>query len=364
MSSKIALNHTPLTAELTMHKKEPSVELISPQQLRNIIPCTKAIANRVQQQRIDVRRILDGQDDRLLVVVGPCSIHDPESALDFAQRLQKAQSRFKQELLIIMRVYLEKPRTTVGWKGLINDPHLNGKCDINEGYQIGRQLLQDIQNMGVCCGTEFIHPITAHYISDFITWSAIGARTVTSPLHRELASDLPSPVGFKNTLCGNVDHAINAMITAKKQHATIISNEEGTTIIKKTSGNPYGHIILRGSQTAPNYHEHHVQKAIQSISKQQLSPQRIMIDCSHGNSGKVPNVQIEVAQSVCRQISEGQKAIIGIMLESHILEGKQQYAPDTQLAYGQSITDACINWERTEELLHSCSRSVQARRQL
>ncbi len=358
--SRQATYRTPMKTSFTAHPSP--LPLIAPNVVLQKHPCSPHLQHRVQQQRQAICRILDGSDDRLLVVLGPCSIHDPASAWDYAQHLAAIHNELDQELLLVMRVYLEKPRTTTAWKGFINDPQLNRECDINEGYQQARELLLRIQSLGVPCGTEFLHLTTPHYIGDLISWSAIGARTVNSPLHRELASDLPMPVGLKNDINGNISSATDAMLTVAHSHTMTTLNQQGQTVITQTTGNPYGHVILRGSQQSTNYEPCHITATQQQLTHRNLPTTRIMVDCSHGNSQKDHTQQIKGAQNVCHSIAQGNASIIGLMLESHLVEGRQSLHRSQPLTYGQSITDACINWETTENILRLCQQAIKARR--
>jgi len=356
----LARHLTPMKTSFTTQL--PSNPLITPSDLCKKLPCPKDLQIQIQQQRHAINNILDGHDDRLLVVLGPCSIHDIHSALQYAKNLSKVSDTFNQELLLIMRVYLEKPRTTNAWKGFINDPELNGQCNINQGYHQSRELLLQIQSLNVPCGIEFLNLETPHYLSDLVSWSAIGARTINSPLHRELASDLPTPVGLKNDISGNISSATDAMLTISHSHTMISTNEHGQSIIKTTSGNPYGHIILRGSRQSTNYQTPYINETQKLLRQHNLASTRIMIDCSQGNRQKDDTQQINVANDVCHTISQGCKSVTGIMLESHLKAGKQsQHAPP--LTYGQSITDACIDWETTVNILKQCQAAIIARRQ-
>mgnify|MGYP006425532983 CR=1 FL=1 len=305
-----------------------------------------------------VQRIMDGDDDRLIVIVGPCSIHDPQAARDYAQRLQRMREEIGDDLLIIMRVYFEKPRTTVGWKGLINDPHLDGSFDINRGLSTARQLLLDLAEMDVPAGTEFLDLISPQYLADLVSWGAIGARTTESQVHRELASGLSCPVGFKNGTGGDVQIAVDAIGSASQPHHFLGVTAEGRSAIVETTGNPYAHVILRGGRQ-PNYDASSVDDVADMLANAAL-PQRIMIDASHANSRKKPERQADVARDIAHQIGRGDRRIFGMMLESHLVEGKQ--SGDGELVYGQSITDACMGWERTEPLLHEIAECVRRRR--
>jgi len=356
----LATHLTPMKTSFTTQL--PHTPLITPADLCKKLPCPKHLQTQIQQQRYAIKNILDGHDDRLLVVLGPCSIHDIPSALQYAKHLSEISHIFSQELLLVMRVYLEKPRTTNAWKGFINDPQLNGKCNINQGYHQSRELLLHIQSLNVACGTEFLNLTTPHYLGDLVSWSAIGARTINSPLHRELASDLPTPVGLKNDTSGNISPATDAMFTICHSHTIISTDEHGQAMIKTTSGNPYGHIILRGSRQSTNYQTPYIKETQQLLRQHNLPSTRIMIDCSHGNSQKDHTQQIKVAKAVCHTISQGCTSVTGIMLESHLKAGRQsQHTPI--LTYGQSITDACIDWETTTNILEECQAAVIARRQ-
>ena len=319
----------------------------------------------VSGTRETIRRIMRGQDDRLLVIMGPCSIHDPKAALEYARKLQTAREQYQGELEIIMRVYFEKPRTTVGWKGLINDPYLDGSFRIDEGLRIARQLLLEINRMGLPAGSEFLDVISPQYIGDLISWGAIGARTTESQIHRELASGLSAPIGFKNGTDGNLRIALDAMASASRGHHFLSVHKNGQVAIVQTKGNADCHVILRGGKT-PNYDAQHVQAACAELEKSGL-PATLMVDCSHANSSKQHKKQLEVAQNIAAQMAGGSRQIFGLMVESHLCEGAQKFSPGqddaAQLAYGLSITDACVGWEDSEEILRVLAASVQARRQ-
>ena len=330
-------------------------ELKSPAEMNQ--PSDRA-AETVHCGREHVQRIMDGSDDRLVVIVGPCSIHDPEAARDYATRLQRMRDELGEDLLIIMRVYFEKPRTTVGWKGLINDPHLDGSFDINAGLEKARQLLLDLADMQLPAGTEFLDLISPQYVADLVTWGAIGARTTESQVHRELASGLSCPVGFKNGTGGDVQIAVDAIGSASQPHHFLGVTAEGRSAIVETTGNPYSHVILRGGKQ-PNYDASSVDDVAETLANAGL-PQRIMIDASHANSRKKPDRQADVARDIAHQVGRGDRRIFGMMLESHLVEGKQ--SGDGELTYGQSITDACMGWERTEGVLREIAESVRKRR--
>ena len=319
----------------------------------------------VAQTRQAIQKIVHGQDDRLLAIVGPCSIHDPKAALDYAQRLMKLREQYKDTLEIVMRVYFEKPRTTVGWKGLINDPYLDESCRIDEGLRVARQLLIDINRMGLPASSEFLDVISPQYVGDLISWGAIGARTTESQVHRELASGLSAPIGFKNGTDGNIRIATDAIQAAARGHHFLSVHKNGQVAIVATKGNPDCHVILRGGK-APNYDAQSVQAASVALEAAGLRPS-VMVDCSHANSYKTAERQTEVAQAIAEQVSNGSHAIFGVMVESHIQAGAQKFTPGKddprQLEYGKSITDACLGWDDTAQLLQTLSDAVQARRQ-
>ncbi len=330
-------------------------ELKSPAEL---IKPTDRAAETVHYGREQVQQIMDGTDDRLVVIVGPCSIHDPEAARDYATRLLRMREELGEDLLIIMRVYFEKPRTTVGWKGLINDPHLDGSFDINAGLESARQLLLDLADMQLPAGTEFLDLISPQYVADLVTWGAIGARTTESQVHRELASGLSCPVGFKNGTGGDVQIAVDAIGSASQPHHFLGVTAEGRSAIVETTGNAWCHVILRGGKQ-PNYDASSVDDVAEMLANAGL-PQRIMIDASHANSRKKPERQADVARDIAHQVGRGDRRIFGMMLESHLVEGKQ--SGDGELTYGQSITDACMGWERTEGVLREIAEAVRKRR--
>ena len=309
------------------------------------LPISEAAADLVETTRHQIADLVHDRDKRLLVIIGPCSIHDPQAALEYAQRLLPLRKKYEKELLIVMRVYFEKPRTTVGWKGLINDPYLNGTFDINFGLRQARRLLLDLNNLGVPASTEFLDMITPQYYADLISWGAIGARTTESQVHRELASGLSCPVGFKNGTDGNLKIAIDAIGAASHPHHFLSVTKAGHSAIVHTAGNPDCHAILRGGKE-PNYSAEHVKAAAEQLAKAGATP-RLMVDFSHANSRKDYTRQMEVARDVAAQLQNGEQNIMGIMVESHLVGGRQD-KPET---YGQSITDACIGWDTTEELL-------------
>ena len=337
-------------------------ELVSPQQLLNDIPIDADLAEHVAASRQAIHHVLHGDDDRIVVVVGPCSIHDTEAALDYAERLRGAAARLQDDLFIVMRVYFEKPRTTVGWKGLINDPDLDNSFQINKGLHLARQLLVDLNRMGLPTGTEYLDLISPQYLADLVAWGAIGARTTESQTHRELASGLSCPVGFKNATDGDVQVAVDAIGAAKRSHHFLSVTKEGQSAIFETTGNEDCHVILRGGRS-PNYDMFSVDDACALLAKANL-PQRLMIDASHANSRKIPARQVDVAADIATQISRGNKAIVGIMLESFIEMGRQNVEPGTALRYGQSITDPCMAWDQTEQVLENLANAVSTRRLL
>jgi 3-deoxy-7-phosphoheptulonate synthase len=315
----------------------------------------------IRQQRQEVEAILQGKDDRLLVVVGPCSIHDTEAALEYGQRLAKLSESLADELCIVMRVYFEKPRTTVGWKGLINDPYLDNSFHINQGLQIARKLLLDLADLGVVAGTEFLDTIIPQYLSDAIVWAAIGARTTESQIHRELASGLSMPVGFKNGTDGNMQVAIDAIASARHPHHFLSISKLGIPVIVATKGNDCTHIILRGANHGPNYDAKNIATTTALLAKNNIAT-RIMIDCSHGNSSKDHRRQAIVLAEVIKQINDGSSAINGVMIESNLVEGKQNANAGQPLVYGQSITDACVSWEQTETMLQDLAQAIKQKR--
>ncbi|WP_422459074.1 3-deoxy-7-phosphoheptulonate synthase [Endozoicomonas sp. ALB115] len=327
--------------------------LLSPERLKAVIPMTEAAAKTVSESREVIRDILDGKDHRLFVVIGPCSIHDVAAAKDYAQRLKALSEELKDTLYLVMRVYFEKPRTTVGWKGLINDPHLNDSFKIEEGLHIGRRLLMDVAEMGIPASTEALDPISPQYLQDLVAWSAIGARTTESQTHREMASGLSSAVGFKNGTDGGLEVAINALQSVSSPHRFLGLNGQGQVAVTHTKGNPYGHIVLRGGNGKPNYDSVSVALCEKALEKASIKP-NIMVDCSHANSNKDPALQPLVMENVTNQIIEGNQSIVGLMVESNIGWGNQKMTDNlNDLQYGVSITDACIDWKTTEKTLRS-----------
>lgn len=333
--------------------------VISPSALKAELPLPENARQFITESRQTVKNILDGTDKRLFMVVGPCSIHDTELALDYAKRLKQLADSVRDEIFIIMRVYFEKPRTTVGWKGLINDPHLNGSFDIETGLRTARQLLIDLTALGLPLATEALDPISPQYLQDTITWTAIGARTTESQTHREMSSGLSSPVGFKNGTDGSLDVAVNAMKSVTHGHAFLGINPDGQVAITKTKGNQYGHVVLRGGGGKPNYDSVSIALCEQALDKAGLS-KNIVVDCSHANSNKDHNVQPLVLDDIAHQIKDGNQSICGVMLESNINEGNQSIPESlADLKYGVSITDACINWETTEKSLTKMAETLK-----
>ena len=325
--------------------------LVSPRDVKERLAASPGILAKVAAHRETCRRILRGEDTRLLVIVGPCSIHDPVSALDYARRLATLSKEVEDRLFIVMRVYFEKPRTTVGWKGLINDPRLDDSGDLARGIEVARQLLLDVAELGLPSATEFLDPIIPQYIADLISWSAIGARTTESQTHREMSSGLSMPVGFKNGTDGSVQTAVDAMRSSRSGHSFLGIDQDGMTSIIKTAGNPDGHLVLRGGRDGVNYNPHQTADAADKLKTAGV-PSSIMIDCSHANSGKDPARQPEVWKSILEQRAAGRTDIVGAMLESHIELGAQNLGADpSALRYGVSITDACLDWEATAALL-------------
>jgi 3-deoxy-7-phosphoheptulonate synthase len=335
--------------------------LIPPAILLEELPLGEAGAATVSRGRREVVDILDGRDDRLVVVVGPCSVHDPDAALDYGRRLKGMGDELSADLCIVMRVYFEKPRTTVGWKGLINDPHLDGSFVINEGLRRARRFLLSLAELGLPAGTEFLDPISPQFTSDLVTWGAIGARTTESQVHRELASGLSMPVGFKNGTDGGVQIAIDAVRSSAHPHRFLGVTEQGLGAIVSTRGNPDCHVILRGGQTGPNHDALSVQKTLAALRDSGCHP-RVMIDTSHGNSGKDYRRQPEVARDTAGQVAQGETGIAGVMMESFLVGGRQDLVDPRALVYGQSITDACMGWEMTVPVLRELAAAVRARR--
>jgi 3-deoxy-7-phosphoheptulonate synthase len=334
--------------------------LLPPSQLHEDIPASAQATQTVSAARRTLTDILSGCDPRLLVVVGPCSIHDTQAALEYAHHLKALADELAEQLFIVMRVYFEKPRTTVGWKGLINDPRMDDSFRIDEGLHVARRLLVDLNDLGLPCGTEALDPITPQYLGDLIAWSAIGARTTESQTHRELASGLSSPVGFKNGTDGNLEVALNAMLSAAQPHAFLGINGDGQVAVTQTRGNAFGHLILRGG-TVPNYDSVAVSEAEAALVAQKL-PVNIVVDCSHANSRKNHALQTLVLKDVVHQIADGNRSIKGVMLESNLFEGNQKLGRAQDLRYGVSITDACLGWDTTATCLREAAARLRARR--
>ncbi len=335
--------------------------LIQPALLMHDLPLNEAGAAFVVSSRKQAEAILKGHDDRLLVVTGPCSIHDHKSALEYATLIQQARDKYSKDLEIFMRVYFEKPRTTVGWKGFINDPHLNESYDINGGLREARSLLIELTRMGIPVGTEFLDVITPQYIADVVSWGAIGARTTESQVHRQLSSGLSMPVGFKNGTDGGIQIALDAIQAAAGQHCFLSVTKDGVAAIVKTRGNEACHVILRGGKAGTNFDAASIDTVIGQLTARGL-PASVMVDCSHGNSLKDYRKQPLVTHSLAEQLSNGSKAITGVMIESHLVEGRQDAKPGQALTYGQSITDACVNWASTETMLDELAAAVRNRR--
>ena len=339
---------------------EQGDELLAPMQIMRELKVSEAAQKTTFVARSLIHDVLRGADDRLVVVVGPCSIHDPEAALDYARRLKPLADELRHDLVIVMRVYFEKPRTTVGWKGLINDPHMNESFDINEGLRLARKLLLEINELGLPCGTEFLDLISPQYIADLVAWGAIGARTTESQSHRQLASGLSCPVGFKNGTDGNLRIAVDAIKAASARHHFISITKSGHVAVFKTAGNEDCHVILRGGKQ-PNYDAASVELACKDLAGAGLR-QQVMIDFSHANSSKQYQRQVEVGHDVATQIADGETRIMGVMIESHINPGRQDLSPDQTPAYGVSVTDACLGWDATEPLLRDLAHAVRNRR--
>lgn len=337
--------------------------MITPDELIKKVPCTEKVQQTVVAYREAIKRILTGEDHRLLVICGPCSIHDTEACMTYAERLKELADRYATQLLVVMRTYFEKPRTTVGWKGFINDPRMDGSCDINDGLHRARQFLLDVNAMGLPVGVEFLDTITPQYYADLVSWGAIGARTTESQLHRQLASGLSMPVGFKNGTDGSIEIAADAIKSAQHPHVFPGITVKGTVAVVETKGNPMCHLILRGgNKTGPQYTSKWVELASKCMQKRGSDRPNVIVDCSHGNSQKLHTNQIIVARDIAQQITRGETRIVGVMLESHIKEGSQTLPEKgTPLEYGKSVTDACINLETTEIIFKELSESIEQR---
>lgn len=335
-------------------------ELVPPAHVFREYPVSSRAAQTTYSARQTIHRILHGADDRLLVIIGPCSIHDYDAAMEYARKLAREAGRHADDLVVLMRVYFEKPRTTVGWKGLINDPRMDNTFRINEGVRLARKILLEINELGLPCATEFLDTITPQYTADLIAWGAIGARTTESQVHRELASGLSCPVGFKNGTDGNMRIAVDAIRSANSPHHFLSVTKSGHTAIVSTMGNEDCHVILRGGKS-PNFDVASVEAACEEIAKAGLAA-RLMVDFSHGNSRKQYKLQMEVCDSVAAQMAAGEERIVGVMVESHLVEGRQDLSPDKPLTYGQSVTDACLGWEDSVAVLEKLAAAVRARR--
>lgn len=327
-----------------------------PVELRHRIGVSAPLSEQITQQRHAVQRVLNGQDSRLLVVVGPCSIHDPDAALEYADRLAALSEEISEQILPVMRVYVEKPRTTVGWKGLAYDPGLDGRGDMPRGIALSRELMHAVASRGLPVATELLQPMLAPYLEDLLSWVAIGARTTESQLHRELASDLSAAVGFKNATSGDIQVAIDAMQAAAHSHQRFAIDGEGRPVMQESAGNPHTHLVLRGGHGEPNYQAHHVRSAVNTLHKAGQNP-RLMVDCSHANARKDHRRQSEVMLDVLAQRKAGEANLVALMLESHLFEGKQALKPSS-MRYGVSVTDACVSWESTERLLKTAAERM------
>jgi len=333
--------------------------LITPQALADKLPISPSVAQHVMESRKRIEKIISGEDQRLLVVVGPCSIHDIEAAIDYAGKLSVLREKYQDRLEIVMRTYFEKPRTVVGWKGLISDPELNGSCRVNDGIELARKVLLTVNQLGIPTATEFLDMVIGQYIADLISWGAIGARTTESQIHREMASALSCPVGFKNGTDGNTRIAIDAIRSSRTSHMFLSPDKKGQMTIYRTAGNPYGHVIMRGGKK-PNYHADDLEQACLNLAEFDL-PQRLVVDFSHGNCQKQHRRQLEVAEDICQQIISGSTAIAGIMAESFLVEATQPIVHGKPLIYGKSITDPCLSWEDTETLLSMLAQATNSR---
>lgn len=355
----------PETVDVNIRQLDP---IPAPRAFINEIPLNPELVERVRESRTAIRDILHGRDDRLLVIVGPCSIHDTKAALDYARRLQAVAEELREDICVVMRVYFEKPRTTIGWKGLINDPDLNGTFNIRKGMWLARKVLVDIVDIGLPTATEFLDPITPQYISDAISWGAIGARNTESQVHRQLASGLSMPVGFKNATDGSVQAAVDSVYTAAQQHTFFGIDHQGRAAAVETLGNPDCHVVLRGSSSGPNYDADSVRRALVDaravLDENSVGARGLIIDASHGNSGKDEVQQARVVRNIAQRLAVGEQGISGIMMESFIQAGNQKAAPLEQLEYGKSVTDRCISWDDTNVLLHELAQAVRSRRGL
>lgn len=343
------------TSDLHVLETRP---LLSPAFIKSECSLSETAATLVSETRERIRKILSGEDSRMLVIVGPCSIHDYDAAIEYGKRLTNLRAELSNELEIVMRVYFEKPRTTVGWKGLINDPHLNNSYDINTGLRLARKLLSELAQINLPAATELLDPITPQYIADLICWTAIGARTTESQIHRQMASGLSMPIGYKNGTDGSMSAAINAMLAARISHHFLGINNDGLASIIRTTGNPDGHLVLRGGADGPNYEIEKVNEAANALKNKALN-HRLIIDCSHGNSDKDYSRQPVVLENIAQQIIQGAPSLAGVMIESHLVGGSQKIKSDrSSLVYGQSITDACVDWQTTTTMLRSLAKAV------
>jgi 3-deoxy-7-phosphoheptulonate synthase len=337
--------------------------LLPPAILMEEIPLSEPASRAVAESRTEVANVIDGKDDRLVVVVGPCSIHDPEAGLEYARRLKALVPSLSADLKIVMRTYFEKPRTTVGWKGLINDPKLDGSFAINQGLRVARTFLRDVVELGLPTALEFLDPITPQFMADLVTWGAIGARTTESQVHRELASGLSMPVGFKNGTGGTVQIAADAVRSAAQPHHFLSVTKQGLAAIVATKGNPHCHVILRGGSNGPNYGSEAVAAAVALLEKNKL-PGKLMVDTSHANSGKDPAKQPQVADAIAAQVAAGSRSIFGVMIESFLVAGRQEITDRSSMTFGQSVTDGCLSWDGTVPVLETLAESVRKRRTL
>lgn len=354
----------PETVDINIRQLDP---IPAPRYFLKELPLTERMSDLVLRSRQEIRDVLHGRDDRLLVIVGPCSIHDPKAAYEYAQRLAAVKNELDDSLVIVMRTYFEKPRTTIGWKGLINDPDLDGRFNIRKGMWLARKVLSDVLNLGLPTAIEWLDPITPQYLCDLICWGAIGARNTESQVHRELASGLSMPVGFKNSTDGSVKAAADSCYTAAFEHHFLSINLDGRVISAETKGNPDCHLVLRGSSHGPNYDAESVAAAMRALHESKAtgpSEHGLIIDAAHGNCGKDENREAGVIEEIAARIAAGEPGILGVMMESFLKGGHQKPAPLGQLVYGQSITDSCVPWDRTEQLLHTLADAVTARRAL
>ena len=352
----------PETVDVNIRQLDP---IPAPRYFIKELPLTEQMGKQVLEQRAQIRDILHGRDDRMLAIVGPCSIHDPKAAHEYATRLAELADELKRDLLIVMRVYFQKPRTTIGWKGLINDPDIDGEFDIRKGMWLARKVLCDVVGMGLPAATEWLDPITPQYLCDLVSWGAIGARNTESQVHRELASGLSMPIGFKNATDGSVKPAADSCYTAAFEHHFLSINLDGHVIAAETKGNPDCHLVLRGSNHGPNYDAELVAAALRDLHESKAegpSKHGLIIDAAHGNCGKNEVVEAAVVENIAERIAGGERGILGIMMESFLKGGHQAPAPLAQLEYGQSITDSCVPWARSEEVLRKLAQAVNARR--